>query len=205
MVPSDRRTRAIVSARVLRKVAACALPRPSAIASAKLAKSTVNHNHSATSPANTFSFVVDDPRSRKKRIVVRTDPTSTTNITGFRIIVRGLSLTKLSLIACRVIAGSNSLRAAGGRAPYPCGRKVGRGSCERNGGRVGFGSRRVRVRGRALAVVRAPVPRCFRWSEADPVRRPRAGGRVIFASGVGRETSDGAAALQSLNFGASIR
>ena len=51
---------------------------------------------------------------------------------------------------------------------------------------------------------RPPTPGYF-TGEADPVRCPRAGGRVIFASGVGRETSDGAAALQSLNFGASIR
>ena len=106
---------ATVSARVLRSVAACALPRPSAIASAKLANSTVNHSQSDTRPANTFSFAVDEPRSRKNRMVVSTEPTSTTNMTGLRTIVRGLSLTKLSLIAWRVIAGSNSFRAAGGR------------------------------------------------------------------------------------------
>ena len=49
------RTCAIVSERVLRSVSACALPRPSATASAKFANSTVNHSHTATSPANTFS------------------------------------------------------------------------------------------------------------------------------------------------------
>jgi hypothetical protein len=37
-----------VSARRLAQRAAWALPRPSAIASAKLANSTVNHSHSAT-------------------------------------------------------------------------------------------------------------------------------------------------------------
>jgi hypothetical protein len=52
--PSGVRTRAVVSARVFRRVAACALPRPSAIASAKFAKSTVNHSHAATSAANAF-------------------------------------------------------------------------------------------------------------------------------------------------------
>ena len=41
------RRRAWVSVRLLRSVSACAFPRPSAIASAKLAKSTVNHSHSA--------------------------------------------------------------------------------------------------------------------------------------------------------------
>ena len=41
---------ATVSVRVLRSVSACALPRPSAIASAKLANSTVNHSQKATCP-----------------------------------------------------------------------------------------------------------------------------------------------------------
>ena len=50
-----RRRCAIVSERVARSVAACALPRPSAIASAKFANSTVNHSHTAISPAKTFS------------------------------------------------------------------------------------------------------------------------------------------------------
>ena len=48
-------------------------------------------------------------------MVVRTEPTSTTNMTGLRTMVRGLSLTKLSLTAWRVMAGSNSFRVAGGR------------------------------------------------------------------------------------------
>src|SRR6478735_8983997 len=43
--PSGRRTRATVSLRVLRNVAAWALPRPSAMASAKLANSTVNQRN----------------------------------------------------------------------------------------------------------------------------------------------------------------
>ena len=60
--PSGRRTRATVSARVLRSVSACALPRPSATASAKFANSTVNHSHAETSPANTLS---DDVAERQ--------------------------------------------------------------------------------------------------------------------------------------------
>ena len=75
-VPSGRRRWATVSERVLRSVSACALPRPSAIASAKLANSTVNQRNSATRPVNTFSFVVDEPRSLKNRTVVRTEPTA---------------------------------------------------------------------------------------------------------------------------------
>src|SRR6478609_6896633 len=108
--PSGSRTRATVSARVLRSVSACALPRPSATASAKLANNTVNQRNSATSPANTFSSCDDVPRSLKKRMVVRTEPTPTTNITGFFIRVRGLSLMMLSPIARFRISGSTSLR-----------------------------------------------------------------------------------------------
>ena len=52
--PSARFRRATVSVRALRSVSAWALPRPSATASAKLAKSTVNHSHAATRPANRF-------------------------------------------------------------------------------------------------------------------------------------------------------
>ena len=51
-LPSARSRRAVVSRRVLRSASAWALPRPSAIASAKLANSTVNHSHSATWPVN---------------------------------------------------------------------------------------------------------------------------------------------------------
>ena len=54
--PSGRRRFAIVSERVLRSVSACALPRPSATASAKFANSTVNQRNPATSAANTFWF-----------------------------------------------------------------------------------------------------------------------------------------------------
>src|SRR3954452_23929142 len=109
VVPSARRRWATVSDRVLRRVSACALPRPSAIASAKLANSTVNQRNSVTRPVNTFSSVVDELRSLKNRIVVSTEPTPTTNMTGLRMSVRGLSLTKLSPIARRTISGSTSL------------------------------------------------------------------------------------------------
>ena len=92
---------AIVSERVRRSVSAWAFPRPSATASAKFANSTVNHRNAATSAVNTFWLVLDDPKSVKKRIVVSTLPTSTTNITGFFMSVRGLSFTKLSPMARR--------------------------------------------------------------------------------------------------------
>ena len=75
---------ATVSVLVLRRVAACALPRPSATASAKLANSTVNQSQrliwkeKPSSPAPVT-------RSRMNRIVVRLATTSTTNMTGLRI------------------------------------------------------------------------------------------------------------------------
>ena len=43
--PSGLRRLANVSTRALRRLSACAFPRPSATASAKLAKMTVNHSH----------------------------------------------------------------------------------------------------------------------------------------------------------------
>ena len=80
-----------VSARALRSVSAWALPRPSAMASAKLAKRTVNQSHK----------VICRPKpncpaccraSQNQSMVVRSAPTSTTNITGFLTMVRGSSL-----------------------------------------------------------------------------------------------------------------
>ena len=46
------RSRASVVVRVARSVAACALPRPSAIASAKFANSTVSQSQNAITPTN---------------------------------------------------------------------------------------------------------------------------------------------------------
>jgi hypothetical protein len=42
----------VVVVRVARSAFACALPRPSAMASAKLAKSTVSHSQTAIEPTN---------------------------------------------------------------------------------------------------------------------------------------------------------
>ena len=53
------------------------------------------------------------PKSVKNRTVVSTLPTSTTNITGLRMSVRGFSFTKLSTIARRMIAGSIELALTG--------------------------------------------------------------------------------------------
>jgi hypothetical protein len=116
VVPSRSRTRAIVSDRVLRKVSACALPRPSATASAKLAKRTVNHNQMATRPVNTLLRVLPD-RFWKNRMLVQTLPTSTMNMTGLRSWTRGSSFLKLSPTAGLTISGAN--RACALRPSFP--------------------------------------------------------------------------------------
>ena len=81
-VPRSISRFATVSVRVLRSVSACALPRPSAIASAKLANSTVNHSQKATCPVKS-GRPPPATSSWMKTIVVRRLPTSTMNITGF--------------------------------------------------------------------------------------------------------------------------
>ena len=96
---------AIVSVLALRSVSACALPRPSAIASAKLAKSTVSQSqnviwNSKPRPGRPASA------SWISRSVVSTLPISTTNITGLRAIVRGWSFFSESWIARCTILGS---------------------------------------------------------------------------------------------------
>ena len=153
IVPSSARTRAMVSARVRRRAAACALPRPSAMASAKFANSTVNQSHAATRPANAFSCAVAEPRSRKNRIVVRTEPISTMNITGLRAMIRGSSLRTAPANAARTMAGSNTEREADGR------RRTfgGRGVVDRLGQRFD-GHRRVLTARGVRGWGRAPTP-----------------------------------------------
>ena len=89
---------ATVSERALRNVSACALPRPSAIASAKLANKTVNHSQSVICRLN-----LKAAPPLKRRTVVITLPISTTNMTGFPIMFRGFSLRSESQIARRTI------------------------------------------------------------------------------------------------------
>ncbi len=95
---------AIVSVRVRRRASAWARPRPSAIASAKLANSTVNHSHTAIWPVNNACPPV--ARSRMNSTVTRRDTTAVTKITGLRISWRGSSLTKASSAARLTRAGS---------------------------------------------------------------------------------------------------
>src|SRR3954470_17611471 len=95
-----------LSVRVLRSDSACALPRPSATASAKLANSTVNQSQTMIWKVKPrFSPAVR--RSRRKITVVSAATISTTNITGFLIIKRGSSLMKDARIAGTTILGSS--------------------------------------------------------------------------------------------------
>ena len=84
---------AVVSVRALRSVAACALPRPSATASAKLANSTVIHSQRMIWKVKPRWSPPPAISSRSKMIVVSAATISTTNITGFLISSRGSSLT----------------------------------------------------------------------------------------------------------------
>src|SRR6202034_2025617 len=92
--------------RVLRNDSACALPRPSATASAKFANSTVNHSHRMIWKVKP-RLAPDVARSRRKITVVSAATTSTTNITGFLIISRGSSLANADPIAGNTIFGSS--------------------------------------------------------------------------------------------------
>ncbi len=101
--PSLERRRAMVSDRALRRVSAWALPRPSAMASAKFANSTVNQSQSVICRLN-----LKAAPPLKRSTVVMTLPISTTNMTGLPIILRGSSFSKLSQMARRTIFHSQT-------------------------------------------------------------------------------------------------
>jgi len=94
---------ALVRVRVERRALACALPRPSATASAKFANSTVNQSHTAICATNNVW-----PGERKASTVQMTAPTSVTNMTGFFTISRGFSFLKASPMAGMRIFGSKT-------------------------------------------------------------------------------------------------
>ena len=97
--PTSRR--ATVSCLVRRSVSACALPRPSATASARLANSTVSHSQTTMVQLKTDGLAIAVP-------VVRTAPTSTTNMTGFLSCTRGSSFLNASGVDFQSILGSSS-------------------------------------------------------------------------------------------------
>ena len=108
-LPSSVWRCATVVVRVARRAFAWALPRPSAIASAKFANSTVSHSQKAIVPTNPRSPVVPRNRSMKKIPVVITLPISTMNITGLCACRRGSSFGNESLIAAQTISCENML------------------------------------------------------------------------------------------------
>ncbi len=97
---------ACVSVRWRRSESAWALPRPSATASAKLANSTVNHSQRMIWKVKP-RLPPPVARSRTRMTVVRRVTTSSTNITGFLISVRGSSLTKAEPMAGTMILVSS--------------------------------------------------------------------------------------------------
>ncbi len=99
------RRRATVSVLALRRVSACALPRPSATASARLAKRTVSHSQAAIAQPNQSEGAVH------AKIVVSTEPASTTNITGDVTMTRGSSL--------RTASGREVISCLGSKRPPP--------------------------------------------------------------------------------------
>src|SRR6478735_2588674 len=107
LLPAPSNSLAWLSVRVLRNVSACALPRPSATASAKLANSTVNHSHRMIWKVKPRPSPPPITRLRRKITVVSVATTSTTNITGFLIINRGSSLAKAEPMAGITIFGSS--------------------------------------------------------------------------------------------------
>ena len=104
---------ATVSLRMLRNVSACARPRPSANASAMLAKITVSHSQKAI--VNVYQAGSWPPPSGlppnawiSHVTVVITEPISTTNMTGLRTCTRGSSFLTLSISARLTISPWNS-------------------------------------------------------------------------------------------------
>ena len=77
--------------RALRRLSACALPRPSATASAKLANRTVNHSHKSICRSNQPSCVLSAIKARTARTATKIAPRKTMNITGFFHWIRGSS------------------------------------------------------------------------------------------------------------------
>ncbi len=117
--PSAARRWATVSWRAARSVSACALPRPSATASAKLANSTVTTTTRPPARRTRSRSVIAEPRSVKNRIVVSTLPISTTNMTGLRAMSRGSSLRTLSpQRACARSPGRTAIARADDCAPW---------------------------------------------------------------------------------------
>ena len=109
-------SRAVASDLVRRRKSACALPRPSAIASAKFANSTVNHSQAEMAESKPANPCAGRDRAGR-RYDVTSAPTSTTNITGFRTCHRGIEFReRIAERARRRSSGRSNERALGRRS-----------------------------------------------------------------------------------------
>ena len=100
-----------ISVRAFRSESACALPRPSAIASAKLAKRTVNHSQSEMARMNLEALALaHEPASA--RFAQDAADLDNEHDGVAHLMARGSSLRKESTIARRTIGGSKSARSA---------------------------------------------------------------------------------------------
>ncbi|RPK43483.1 hypothetical protein EES37_17105 [Streptomyces sp. ADI91-18] len=104
-LPSLVRQRATESVLALRRVSAWAFPRPSATASARLAKIVVSHSQAVMAQPN------HSVGSLIARTVVTTEPIRTTNMTGDLIMIRGSSL--------RIASGKDFSSCLGSKRPPP--------------------------------------------------------------------------------------
>ena len=90
------------------RLLACALLRPSASASAKLANRTVIHSHRLIAPVNHGLPCIWPVAIATVNKVVNRLPSQTINITGLRHWVWGLNFFTASISACATREGSNS-------------------------------------------------------------------------------------------------
>ena len=118
------RSRALVVVRVARNAFACAFPRPSAIASAKLANRTVSQSHTAITPTNHSSPVRPRARSSTKMTLVTTLPSSTMNMTGFFNCSRGSSFGNESRTATSASSREMMLERRSAISAVPRGRRA---------------------------------------------------------------------------------
>ena len=105
--PSASSLRATVVVRVLRSASACALPRPSASASEKLANSTVSHSQMAIWSSNVTS-VPPWTRSTISWPVTSAETTSTEKMTGLRAARADRASQRVDERAARTIGPSSS-------------------------------------------------------------------------------------------------
>ena len=89
----------MVLVRILRNASAWALPRPSAMASAKLANRQVNQSQRQIWTLNRLNWP-----GRNRMMVVQIEPSHTTNMTRFLISSRGFSFLNASMTAWRTSA-----------------------------------------------------------------------------------------------------